>query len=181
MTRTQISSISKNYANALLTSAKESNSTELIKQQFEQIIETINISYDLKVVMDNSSVTYTKKKEILDELFSGKIDIKILNLLKILVEKNRFSEIQNIYSAYVEMTEKLSNTKNVEIISSVNLDDKVKDKILNKLQEKLNSNIVPNWQTDENIIAGLIFKIDDYVIDTSVASKLTNLGKNILR
>ena len=50
-----------------------------------------------------------------------------------------------------------------------------------KLEHKLNCEITPSWSVDESIIAGLLFKFDDYVIDTSVRTKIESLSKSISR
>ena len=47
------------------------------------------------------------------------------------------------------------------------------------LEHKLNKEITPIWTVDKGLIAGLAFKIDDCVIDTSIRAKLENLSKNI--
>ena len=102
---------------------------------------------------------------------------KILNFIKILIEKQRINELNEIHQAIVNISDENSNRKTVEIISSIELDDTTKEKIINSLNKKLNCDIQPDWQTDEKIIAGLIFKYDDYVIDTSILAKLKKLSK----
>ena len=76
---------------------------------------------------------------------------------------------------------KKSNKKNVEIISPIELNFETKSNVLFKLEHKLNCEVVPRWTVDEDIIAGLTFKFDDYVIDTSIRNKIENLSKNISR
>ena len=75
----------------------------------------------------------------------------------------------------------MSNKKNVEIVSSIELNFETKSNILFKLERKLQCEVIPHWSIDENIIAGLQFKFDDYVIDSSVRNKIENLSKNISR
>lgn len=179
MIQKQVSTISKNYAIALFNSAQ--NDFMLLKSQFEDVLSVISSSNDLKIVMSNYSITVNKKFEILHELFKDKIDDRLLNLLKILVEKNRFSEVFSIFEVYCKIIDERSNKKTVQIISSIELNDDIKDKIVEKIQRKLDCIVLPDWQVDKNIIAGLEFKFDDYVIDSSVRTKLKNLGKSILR
>ncbi|MBQ8168754.1 F0F1 ATP synthase subunit delta, partial [bacterium] len=57
------------------------------------------------------------------------------------------------------------------------LDEVYKQRITEKLNTKLNKNIVADWQIDESIIGGLIVQIDDDVIDTSIKNKLENIQK----
>lgn len=181
MDKNKISLISKNYANALIEISKQDNSFENFKTQLQQVSDTINSSNDLKLVMDNSSVSYINKIEIIENIFKDKIDLRILNLLKILIEKNRFDEFDSITQAYCEIADNFERKKDVEIISSVELEIDIKGKILNKLEQKLHSEVMPRWTVDESLIGGLVFKFGDVVIDTSIKSKLENLSKYMLR
>ena len=165
MSITRISTISKNYAYGLLEAFEDK---ELAKTQLKDVLDTINSSNDLKVVLSNSSISHSTKLQIIDEIF---------NFIKILIEKQRINELNEIHQAIVNISDENSNRKTVEIISSIELDDTTKEKIINSLNKKLNCDIQPDWQTDEKIIAGLIFKYDDYIIDTSILARLKNLSK----
>jgi len=174
-----ISTISKNYANALLDAAKEVNSLEQFSNQLDEVSEVLKNSGDLRIVMANSAISSAKKTEIIDEIFNGKIDVKLLNFLKILIKKNRFNEFETIRETYNDVLSRLSNKRKVEITSPIELNFENKTNILFKLEHKLNSDVIPEWKVDRSLIAGLTFKIDDCVIDTSVRSKLEKLGKEI--
>lgn len=173
-----ISTVSKIYAKALMESG---GNYKVLEEQLNEVSEVIKSSNDLKVVMSNSSISILKKIEIIDAVFGGKIDSKILNLLKILVEKNRFYEFDAIKEAFSNISEGISNKKTVEIISPIKLNFENRTNVLFKLEHKLNCEITPIWTVDKNLIAGLVFKIGDCVIDTSIRAKLENLSKNINR
>lgn len=175
-----LSEISKNYAKALIESTAGISGDDILKQ-LEAIEDTISSSADLRIVMSNSSISSGKKIEIIEEIFSKKIDQKLLNLLKILIDKNRFNELPSICDYYKQMTEKKENKRTVEIVSPIELNFENKTKIMFKLEKKLNSEIIPIWTVDESLIAGLVFKFDDYVIDTSVKAKLEDLSKTLNR
>ncbi len=176
-----ISAVSKKYADALIKTASELGSADYFTKQLDEVTEVFNSSKDLRIVMTNSSISVAKKIGIIDEIFGGKIDKKLLNFLKILVEKNRFSELNSIKAAYEQSLEKLSNIKTVEVTSAVELNFENRSNILFKLEHKLNCEIKPVWIVDKDLIAGLKFKIDDCVIDTSIRTKLENLSKTITR
>lgn len=178
---TIISEISKTYAKALAESAAENNCLELYTKQLYQISEIFEKSNDLKVVISNTSISINKKIEILDTIFKNKIDNKLLNFIKILVEKNRFNEFDSILECYSNMLDKKNSQKKVEIISPIELNFENKSNVLFKLEHKLNCEIIPTWTVDESIIAGLVYRFDDYVIDTSIKAKLKNFSKVINR
>ena len=53
--------------------------------------------------------------------------------------------------------------------------------IKNKISQKINKNVVPDWKVDSSIIGGLIFDIDELIIDNSVRHKLEDLSKHIIK
>lgn len=173
---TLISTISKVYAKALMETGGD---YKILESQLNEISNVINSSNDLKVIMSNSSISISKKIEIIDAVFNEKIDKKLLNLLKILIEKNRFNEFEAVRESFSKLTEEKSNKKTVEIISPVKLNFENRTNVLFKLEHKLNKEITPIWTVDKSLIAGLAFKIDDCIIDTSIRAKLENLSKNI--
>lgn len=181
MAELNISTVSKNYAQALIDVAAESNSYELFKDQLDEIKSVLDSSKDLQIVMGNTSINISKKIDILKTILGDKVNPKIMNFLNLLIEKNRFDEFDSILVSYNEILDKKSNKKNVEIISPIELNFETKSNVLFKLEHKLNCEVVPRWTVDEDIIAGLTFKFDDYVIDTSIRNKIENLSKNISR
>lgn len=174
-----ISTISKIYANALLETAKEAGVFDLYAEQLEDISKILNNSDDLRIVTANSAISTAKKIEIIDEIFGGKIDVKLLNFLKILIKKNRFNEFEAVRETYNDAVSKLSNKQKVEITSPIELNSDNKTNILLKLEHKLNCDVIPVWKVDKTLIAGLMFKIGDCVVDTSIRSKLEKLSKEI--
>ena len=180
-TYTKIYTVSKNYAKALMEVAAEDNSFDSFKTQLDNVSDVLNSSEDLRIVMANSSISYSKKIDILDNVFSNLLDAKLLRFLKILVEKDRFCEFDSIKVSFNEMLERRSNRKTVEIFSPVELTFENKTNVKFKLERKLNCEISPVWTIDKSLIAGLAFKYDDTVIDTSIRSKLEVLSKNITR
>lgn len=174
MSRVEISTVAKNYAQALFELDMDKTA---IKTELCEVLNTIESCSDLQIVLSNSSISYKKRIEIIEEIFAKKINSGLLNLLKLLIEKGRISELCGIYEAFCELDNRVSNKKSVQIVSSIELDEETKQRIIQKLTDKLKYEVLPDWQIDKSIIAGLVFKYDDYVIDTSVLAKLKQLSK----
>ena len=81
MSECRVSTVSKNYAKALLDVPDEFNSLDLIKTQLDDIKSVLQSSKDLQIVMENSSISSAKKIEILTSIFGNKIDEKLMNFL----------------------------------------------------------------------------------------------------
>ncbi len=177
----QISTSAKNYADSLVQVGKDGvMSYDAILNDLNTIKEITASSDELVKVMENPAISINSKNEIIDSVFSNQISDKIINFLKILIDKKRFNELNQIISAYSNEVDNISNIKRVEVISAVEITDDRKQRLIEKLQNKLQKNVIVNLATDNEIIGGLVIKIDDDVIDNSLKNKLENLSKNII-
>jgi len=162
-----------NYAHALFETGKNYGN-DLIS-----VNEVLTSSEELKNIINNPAIDLNAKYKILDEIFQNKIDEKVIEFIKILTEKNRINELDQILASYNAKVDEFNNIKNVEITSAIELNDEIKNKILAKLTEKLNKTINPRWIVNNEIISGLVFKIEDNIVDTSLLTKIESIGKNI--
>jgi len=182
MTNTKNTLIAQRYADALvriardgkLTFAKISKALNLIKEVLEQ-------SKDLNEVLVNPVVSIEDKKEIIDKVFSGEIDALVINFLKILTDKNKFDIFDDVLEAYNKSIDSIDNIKRVSVTSAVTMPEDAKSRLKQKLEEKLKANVVMDLSINKDIIAGLVIKIDDNVIDMSLRHKLEDLSKSISR
>ena len=178
----KISQTAKIYADALTKMSQDGSVTyEDILKDLETVSTILKSSADLKNVLITPAVPTEQKQEIITDVFTNQISPNMVNFLKILAEKKRFGEFEEITEAYKEELDEINCIKRIAVISAVDLTEDYKQKIINKLQEKLHKTIYATWQKDETVIGGLVIRIDDNVIDTSIKNKLENLSKNIIK
>lgn len=181
-TKTQITSIANNYADGIIKYAEgDSVKLDKILVDLELIKEILAGSPDLDEVLKNPSISSNIKNEIIDRVFTDLIEANEKNFLKILIDKNRFSEFNNIISAIKHKLEDIKGEKSVIITSAVPLDDETKMNIINKLEKRLEKSILPEWKENADIIGGLVIQAGDDVVDMSLLQRLDNLSKNITK
>ena len=84
---------------------------------------------------------------------------------------------------YLDFNNKLNDIRNiqpVEVVSAVELDEDTKNRIVQKLNARLGKTVQPEWDVDEDIIAGITVKINDDVIDMSLKSRIDKLSKSLM-
>lgn len=180
-TSNKISTSAQNYADSLIKVGQDGVMTyDAILADLNTIREITSSSPELVGVMENPAISVNTKDEILSNVFSNQIDEKLINFLKVLIDKKRFYELNEIIDAYSTKVDEIHNVKRVEVISAVEVSDDRKQRLIEKLQNKLQKTVIASWQIDKNIIGGLVIKVDDDVIDNSLKNKLENLSKNII-
>lgn len=177
----QISLSAKNYSKALVEMVRDNViSFEDLSKDLATVSEILETSQDLRLTLENPTVSEEVKSQIVEEVFKNEVHPQVVSFLKVLIDKNRFSEFSQIKADYEIKLDDVNKIQAVEITSAVELSEEYRERILQKLSKKLQKNIRPNWKVDENIIAGLIYRINDNVIDTSIKSKLDKLNKNLM-
>jgi len=182
MTNTKNILIAQRYAEALVEIAKDGKLTfGKIGEDLNLIKEILSQSKDLDEALSNPIVSVENKKEIIDKVFSSEIDTLIVNFLKVLVDKNRFSVFNEVLIAYNEALDGINNISRIQVTSAVEMSDDSKNKLKTKLEEKLKKNVVLDLTINADIIAGLVIKMGDNIIDMSMKHKLEDLSKSITR
>ena len=177
----QISLAAKNYADALVQVAQDGKASyDELTSGLRDISDTFDASNDLREVLINPTIKDDVKIEIIESIFDGKINSYLINFLKVLITKKRINEFSEIYRDFIDKLNEINDIQPVTIISAVDLSEDYKKTILNKLNQKLGKNIQPKWSLDEDIIAGLMIKIDDNVIDMSLRNRIDKLSKSLM-
>lgn len=182
MTKTKDILIAERYSQALVEIAQEGKLTyEKIGSELNLIKNTLALSKDLDEFLNNPLISADDKKEILIKVFSTELDELIINFLKLLIDKNRFNVFGEIIEAYNKALDNINNISRIKVTSAVEMSKELQQKLKSKLENKLNKNVVLDLEINANIIAGLVIKIGDNIIDMSLKHKLEDLSKSIVR
>ena len=175
-----LNSVTTPYAEAFLQVANETNQTEEIVSQAKEILLLIGDSPELEKALSSPILEKELKKKILIQLFSDKVNNSLLNLLKLLADRQRIGLLVPILERFLEIYRDNSNIALATVTSAVELSDEQKDLITQKIisiagTEKLE--LVT--KTDPSLIGGFVASVGSKVIDASIASQIRKLGLSL--
>ena len=175
-----LNSVTTPYAEAFLQVANETQQTEEIVFQAKEILQLISDSPELEKALSSPILEKESKKKILIQLFSDKINYSLLNLLKLLADRQRIGILVPILERFLEIYRENSNIALATVTSAVELSDEQKDLITQKIisiagTEKLE--LVT--KTDPSLIGGFVASVGSKVIDASIASQIRKLGLSL--
>lgn len=169
------------YANSLFEIAKELNKIDEIYKELSFIAETFKNDKDFYQFFITPKVSIAKRKEVIENIYGDKVSREVVNFLKILLDKNRANEIFSIKLFFDDLLDKSRNIKRVTIESVIELTDEHKKKLINKLSELTQSEIILINVIKPEVLGGIIMRIDNEVIDNSIVSKLKSIEDSILK
>ena len=175
--------VANRWAEALMELAQENEniSKEDILDDLREIASTIDSSDELSNVIHNPSISTEEKQIVLCKIFQNSVLPIVYNFLYVLNLRKRVNLISEIAVEFEKKLEQLKNVARINITSAIEISPERKDEIVAKVSEKLNKEVFIDWGVDNEIIAGLIFKIDETIIDNSVKHKLEDLSREIIK
>jgi len=174
--------IAQRYSDALVEIAQDGKLTYAkISTDLDTIKKILAQSKDLVEFLTNPTISVEDKKEIINKVFSSEIDGLIINFIKVLVDKSRFDAFDEILDAYNKSLDDINKISRIQVTSAFEMSEDAKKKLKEKLEAKLKKNVILDLDINTDIIAGLVIKIGDNVIDMSLKHKLEDLSKNIIR
>lgn len=102
------------------------------------------------------------------------------HFLLALAQNNALSQLPSIVSAFEHYTQAEGRRMQAEVVSAVALDTSQQERIQRDLQQSYQKPLQVRFQVDEQIIGGLIIRVGDQVIDTSLRSRLNNVQRSML-
>jgi F-type H+-transporting ATPase subunit delta len=97
------------------------------------------------------------------------------NLVRLLVERGRSSILGAVLERYRALADAESGLTRVQVTAAVPLDQRLEQDIRDTLAQRLGGRIETTVQQDPSIIGGLIIRIGDRVIDSSLRTRLQQL------
>lgn len=169
--------LAKRYSDAVIEVAKSKNELDSVYSDLQNVSEILSSMSEFNDFLVHPVIPASEKKELVKSAFEGKITQDTLNLLFILIEKNKIDLIGTIFHCFEESMDEAKNIVKVGVVSAVEIDEDLKIRLKERLENKLNKSVKFEFETDPEIIAGLVLKIQDKTIDGSFSSKLQSFKK----
>lgn len=171
----------KRYALALYEVAEEKGKTEEYLEQLRFVCKIINENHEFQEVIKHPRVNSSKKKEIFNNIFKGRIEEGLLSFLLILIEKDRILYINEKLNEMEKIHLERNNTMKATVTTVIPMLDEEKKVLKEKLEKQYNKRIIMENIVDDIILGGVHVKVGNDVIDGTVKSKLVEMRDIILK
>ncbi|MBQ8947088.1 MAG: ATP synthase F1 subunit delta [Lachnospiraceae bacterium] len=174
--------ISTTYAGALFELALEQNKADDWLKEVEAIRGILKDNPQFNELMTHPRIPKEEKLKLVDEAFTGKVDPEIVGLLRIVVEKDRYAQIGEIFTGFIDLVKEHNNVGVAWVTTAKELTDSQKAAVKSRLLETTRFDTMEmHYAIDEGVIAGMVIRIGDTVVDSSVRTKLNGLTRELLQ
>jgi F-type H+-transporting ATPase subunit delta len=171
--------IARVYATALYEAAEEEGRVEQVSRDLGEFVRAMESSAELRQLMTAEEISDVRKTQALMELTDGGDEL-VRNLLRLMVDKNRESELAGVYRAFVGLVEQAKGLVHVEVVSAVPLPAPLQEALRAKIASSLHKTVELTLTVDKDILGGLRLRIGDRVADASVRHRLERLREVLI-
>lgn len=169
--KTELRALARRYARGLADAAPRDLGG--VSASLEGWKKTVEESADLRSVLSNPRIPRPSRAELAQELFSKlEAPAALMNLVKLLIDENRFSLLDPIRDAFIEEREKREGIQCVVIESPAPLTDQVRERIRSRVAEILRLHVRIEEHVRPGLIGGVNLRIGSQVWYGSVRQRL---------
>jgi F-type H+-transporting ATPase subunit delta len=168
------------YAQSLLELADEQNQTETIDQELGQLSEIIAQNPVFGAYLADPGISYEDRSRVLKEVFAGKVSPLLWNFLGVLNDKGRLKHLSEIAGAFDDLLDEKLGKIEVDVTVAQKLTPEQLDEVRQSVSRALKKDAVVHQYVDDSIIGGMVLRVQDRLIDASVAAQLRALRSQLL-
>ena len=166
------------YGNALFELAVEENIVDSLYEEANQLIAILKDNEELIKLLNHPQIEKSEKKNLIERIFGKRVSDEITGLMIMVVEKGHITSMIDIFEFFVKQVKKAKNIGVASVTSAISLSDSQKAAIEKRLLQTTHyTSMEIDYKVDKSIIGGLVIRIEDRVVDSSIKTKLDNMSK----
>ena len=169
---TQIGSV---YGEALYELALSENLIEEIRAQLLVLYESFQAEPDFLRLLCSPNLSKQERCQILDDSFRGRIQLYLLNFLKILTEKGYIKQFSSCCEMFTQLYNRDHNIVSVTAVTAVALSQKQSEALTQKLTRITGKNILLRNRVNPACLGGVRLDYDGQRLDGTVRNHLDRL------
>lgn len=126
-----------------------------------------------------SSLSSQKVADTVISICGEQLDQYGQNLIRLMAENKRLSAIPAVFSEFTRYLEEHQAIAEVQVISAQPLNATQIEKIAAAMEKRLARKVKVNCNVDDSLIAGVIIRTEDFVIDGSSRGQLDRLANEL--
>ena len=170
------------YGEALFELAVEEGREEELMNEVILLRELLSENPDFGKLMNHPKVLKEDKLEVLEAVFKGRVSEELEGFLHLIVSKDRYGEIDSILDYFINEVKQVKGIGVAYVATALDLSEAKKKEVEQKLLSTTSfTRMEMHYQVDESLIGGMVIRIGDRVVDSSIRSKLSGLERELLK
>lgn len=174
--------VSKTYGDALFDLCLEENSVDAMTEEVQGVRQALADNPELSRILANPDIGKEEKLNLIETIFKGRVSDNMVGFLRIVVDKQRYQELDAILDYFISRVKEYKKIGIAKVTSPMELSETWKKRIEQKLLDTTQYvKMEMSFDVDPKLIGGLVIRIGDTVVDSSIQNKLTDIGRRLMK
>lgn len=174
--------VSKTYGSALFEVAMEQKSLDATLQEVLFVKQTFLENEELSRFLLHPNIEKEEKIKVMENIYAGTVSDELTGLMTMLITKGHQNDFLSVFDYVIAAIKEEKGIGIAYISSAVELKKEQKEQIEQKLVETTKyEQIEGNYQVDPSLIGGLVIRIADTVVDSSLKTQITKLSQSLIQ
>ena len=172
--------VSNVYGDALFELAMEQNQLDSYLEEAQGVLQVLQENEEFIQVMNHPKIIKEEKTQMVETIFKGRISDEMVGLMIMIVEKDHFAEMESVLNYFIARVMEEKNIGVATVTTPMELTDAQKEAIVKRLLETTSYvSFYMNYVVDADLIGGMVIRIGDRVVDSSVRTKIYQLSREL--
>ncbi len=168
------------YGNALFSLAVETDRIDEFYDEANSLIEVLHENPELTRICTHPQIVKEEKLQMIDDVFKGRIHDEILGLMHMIVEKNHFANMEDIFRYFADRVKAYKNIGVAYVSTPTELSETQKKAVEDRLLSTTEYvSFEMHYEVEPELIGGIVIRIGDRVVDSSIRTKLAHLTRDL--
>lgn len=170
------------YGNALFELAVEESKVDELNEEAEAVLQVLKSEAGLSKLMDHPKIVKEEKNKILESIFKGRVSDDMVGFLLLLLKKDHYAEVIPTIEYFLAEVKEYKKIGIAYVTTAVELSQAQKKAVEAKLLTTTGYlTFEMHFCVDAALIGGMIIRVGDRVVDSSVRSKLMDLSRDLMK
>jgi F-type H+-transporting ATPase subunit delta len=167
------------YARALFDAAKEEGRLARVREELGDFVAAVVEVPELRELLRNPQVDPRARGAALDDVL-GDADELVRNFLRLLSEKGRSGQIEEIQRELERLAAAEERRLEVELTTAYELSDQEEREILEQIEKASGRKVEATRKVDPDLIGGVVLQAGSLRVDASVRGRLERLRHELV-
>lgn len=173
--------VADKYSSAMLELAQEQGNLVTTEENLLYVASVLNEQPELVGFINNPIVEADAKISLLGKVFGTAVEKTVLHFMYVMVKRGRCRYLQDTIRAFIKKSREARGILEAIVTVAEPLTDTLHDDVQAKLQAMTGKDVIISVRQDPRIMGGIIIQIGDKRIDGSIARRLDELKKTLVR
>ena len=164
--------ISKDYASALFSLAKETNTINDVYENVNFLNDVFNENPRYTELLGSPAIDIDERIEMFSTALKGSVTKIVHSFVCILITNGHINNFAECIEDYTLLYEEYKNISTAYIKSAVELSENDIKRITEKLENISGKTVIAETMVDPSVLGGIIVELDGKVFDGSLKHKL---------